>query len=42
MKSLDSPHFSASFAEEIPDVLHATAVLASDGEILQLEEEVHI
>ncbi|XP_077973667.1 uncharacterized protein LOC120348568 isoform X2 [Styela clava] len=42
MKSSDSLHFSASYAEEPADVLHATAVLAADGEILNLDEEISL
>lgn len=40
LKSCDSPHFSASIADEVGDSYFATAVMSANKEFLILEDEV--
>ncbi|CAK8694917.1 unnamed protein product [Clavelina lepadiformis] len=42
MKSCDSPHLSASIADEVNDSYQATAVMASNKEYLPLDDEVSL
>ena len=40
LKSCDSPHFSASVADEVTDAYYATAVMSANKEYLLLDDEV--